>query len=132
MHTGLSLSRFFTEVVSLYGYYLRRTPYFISSSRAVPPEYPQPPPYQGGKSRTPARTNVTSPPPILGLGISNMLEFFEYDKKFENFARGDLEKNFGRWEAGTTIFFWKCTYVFGTRPPCKKVWESIFEGIFQF
>jgi hypothetical protein len=47
---------------------------------------------------------------------------------------GDLEKNFGRREAGTTKkIYEKIAHVFGDTPPIKKKGgESIFEGIFRF
>ena len=59
--------------------------------------------------------------PILGSGSSNMLEFFEFDKKISNFfcLLGLRKKNFSSAGAGATkkFFLEKLGLFLGTRPP---------------
>jgi hypothetical protein len=78
--------------------------------------YP-PPPSHGGKIWTSAQTNVTYP------GSSNMLEFFNFEKK-------NRKKIWAAKGGNDEFFFGKITHVFGDTPPLKKGGESISEGIF--
>jgi hypothetical protein len=90
---------------------------------------PQPP--HEGKSRTSAQTEVTYPT-ILGSGSSNMLEFFEFDKKL-NFCLTGLRKKLGQQKAGTTKKIGKSHMFLGTRPPLKKRKENPFlKDFFNF
>ncbi len=67
MHNRFAYRRSIT--LTLYGYYLWLTQYFMSPPGLYPLSATH-----GGKNRTSAKTEMT--PPILGSGSSNMLEFF--------------------------------------------------------
>ncbi len=119
-----AITSFIAEVVSLYGYYLRPTPYFISTPGLYLMSRP---PSHGVKVGLQPKPKW--PPPLFwGRGVQICLIFFDFvGKKFQIFACGDLEIFFG--VTGSRNDEKK---IFGGDTPVKRGGESIFEGFFFF
>jgi hypothetical protein len=109
----------FIEGVSLYGYYLRLTPYFISSPSSLPLENPHPhPPHTGVKVELQPKTMC--PHPTLGSGNSNVQEFFKFDNFFPRIF-ACMEMEFFWATGGGKEDFFAHMFFLGTRPRGESI-----------
>ncbi len=109
----------FVEVASLYGYYLRLTPYFNFCCQGYTPWVPPPLHTHGGKRWIFGPNRCDLPLPYFGIGEFKYTGIFRFWDFFLIFAYWDSEKKIWRRKGATTIFFWENHTCFWGHAPHK-------------